>query len=90
MTTSDPLLALTMGDPAGIGPEIIVRAAAAGFQGPSVVVGDVRVMRRAAAQCGLLLPVASRSTPKVALLAEHLMGILGAQGAWEALERGAP
>ncbi len=32
---------------------------------------------------------ASRSTPKVALLADHLMGILGAQGAWEALERGA-
>lgn len=32
---------------------------------------------------------ASRSMPKVALLAEHLMGILGAQGAWEALEGGA-
>lgn len=37
----------------------------------------------------LIYRSASRSTPKVALLAEHLMGILGAQGAWEALERGA-
>ncbi len=31
---------------------------------------------------------ASRSTPKVTLLAEHLAGLLGASGAWEALERG--
>jgi DNA-binding transcriptional LysR family regulator len=37
----------------------------------------------------LIYRSASRSTPKVALLADHLMGILGAQGAWEALERGA-
>lgn len=36
----------------------------------------------------LIYRSASRSTPKVALLAEHLMGLLGTQGAWEALERG--
>lgn len=36
----------------------------------------------------LIYRSASRSTPKVALLAEHLMGLLGAQGAWDALERG--
>lgn len=36
----------------------------------------------------LIYRSASRSTPKVALLAEHLMGILGSQGAWDALERG--
>lgn len=36
----------------------------------------------------LIYRSASRSTPKVALLAEHLMGLLGQQGAWDALERG--
>ena len=59
MTSANlPVLALTMGDPCGIGPEIIVRAAAAGLGGPAVVIGDVAVMRRAVAQCGLLLPIA--------------------------------
>jgi 4-hydroxythreonine-4-phosphate dehydrogenase len=43
-----PLL-LTMGDAAGIGPEVIVRAFAAGQAEGAVVVGDVAVMRRAAA-----------------------------------------
>lgn len=48
-------MALTMGDPAGIGPEIIVRA----FQsmpdllGGCFVAGDLAVMRRAAAICGI-------------------------------------
>lgn len=36
----------------------------------------------------LIYRSASRSTPKVALLAEHLMGLLGTQGAWDALEKG--
>jgi 4-hydroxythreonine-4-phosphate dehydrogenase len=45
-----PLL-VTMGDAAGIGPEIIVRAFAQGELHGAVVVGDVAVMRRAAAWC---------------------------------------
>ena len=64
-----PLLALTMGDACGIGPEILVRALATGAAGPAVVVGDVAVMRRAVAQCGLLLPVARLQAPADALLA---------------------
>jgi 4-hydroxythreonine-4-phosphate dehydrogenase len=41
-------IAITMGDGAGIGPEIIVRAAAAGaFDRPVVVLGSVAVMKRA-------------------------------------------
>ncbi|MCC2638903.1 MAG: Transcriptional regulator, LysR family [Moraxellaceae bacterium] len=36
----------------------------------------------------LIYRSASRSMPKVALLAEHLMGLLGTQGAWDALEKG--
>ena len=44
-----PVLLLTMGDAAGIGPEIVVRAFAAGQAEGCVVVGDVGVLRRAAA-----------------------------------------
>ena len=48
--TAKPVLAITMGDPAGIGPEVIAKAwpdeAARGRSVP-VVVGDVRVMRDA-------------------------------------------
>jgi len=46
-----PLL-LTMGDAAGIGPEIIVKAFEAGRLDDAVVLGDVAVMRRAAALLG--------------------------------------
>ena len=57
-----PLL-VTMGDPAGIGPEIIAKAAAAGELDDAVVVGDVGVLRRAVAACGLVLPVAALEQP---------------------------
>jgi 4-hydroxythreonine-4-phosphate dehydrogenase len=51
-------LGLTMGDPCGIGPEIVARAVARGGAPRGVVIGDVGVMRRAVRQLGLLLPVA--------------------------------
>ena len=57
-----PLL-VTMGDPAGIGPEIVAKAAAAGELDDAVVVGDVGVLRRAATACGLVLPVAALEHP---------------------------
>ncbi len=43
-----PLL-VTMGDAAGIGPEIIVRAFSQGELADAVVVGDAQVLRRAGA-----------------------------------------
>jgi 4-hydroxythreonine-4-phosphate dehydrogenase len=45
---SSPLL-VTMGDPAGIGPEVVARAFQRGAAERCVVVGDVAVMRRAMA-----------------------------------------
>jgi 4-hydroxythreonine-4-phosphate dehydrogenase len=57
-----PLL-VTMGDAAGIGPEIIAKAAAAGELDDAVVLGDVGVLRRAVAACGLALPVAVLDHP---------------------------
>jgi 4-hydroxythreonine-4-phosphate dehydrogenase len=56
--TSTRPLGLTMGDPCGIGPEIIARAALRGSLRRSVVVGDVGVMRRALRQVGAAVPVA--------------------------------
>ncbi|MEP6504306.1 MAG: 4-hydroxythreonine-4-phosphate dehydrogenase PdxA, partial [Betaproteobacteria bacterium] len=57
-----PLL-VTMGDACGIGPEIVALAAAAGDLDDGVVVGDVGVMRRALAACGLRMPVAVLAAP---------------------------
>ena len=54
-------LGLTMGDPCGIGPEILARAAAQGMLAGHVVIGDVGVMRRASRQLCLTLPVAELS-----------------------------
>jgi 4-hydroxythreonine-4-phosphate dehydrogenase len=48
---------ITMGDAAGIGPEIIVRAFERGQAEGCVVVGDADVLRRAQQQCGNLLPL---------------------------------
>jgi 4-hydroxythreonine-4-phosphate dehydrogenase len=63
---SSPLLALTLGDPCGIGPELIAKlfhpSAGVSTEG-CVVVGDVAVMRRALAWTGLELPVARIDMP---------------------------
>ena len=60
---AQPLLALTMGDACGIGPEIIAKL----FRGTEghgcVVLGDVAVMRRAATAIGGMLAVAAIESP---------------------------
>ena len=65
-----PLLAVTLGDPAGVGPEITARTLAdpalAGV-GRGIAVGDVTALRRAVAVCGLdvdIHPVSSISEAK--------------------------
>jgi 4-hydroxythreonine-4-phosphate dehydrogenase len=58
-----PLLALTMGDPCGIGPEVIARACAGALPAPCVVVGAVDVMRRAVRACALNVPVLRLDDP---------------------------
>ena len=60
---------LTMGDAAGIGPEIIARAFLRGDAQGCVVVGDVGVMRRASALLGdAALPIALIDEPQDAQL----------------------
>lgn len=62
MRTAPPRLAVVMGDPTGIGPEILVRALAlpdlAGVLTP-VVVGDGRVLDRGARLAGAALPAST-------------------------------
>ncbi|MEF8856784.1 MAG: 4-hydroxythreonine-4-phosphate dehydrogenase PdxA, partial [Haloplanus sp.] len=65
MTDSDrPLAGITMGDPAGIGPEVIVTGHAAAVEhARTVVVGDADVLRAAVDICGLDLTVRAVDTP---------------------------
>jgi 4-hydroxythreonine-4-phosphate dehydrogenase len=59
-----PTVAITMGDPAGIGPEICLRALADESlvqQCTPIVFGDAKVMRLAAKTCGMLRPAAAFS-----------------------------
>ena len=56
--TPPTLMAMTMGDVCGIGPETIAKLFRTPEAGGCVVIGDVAVMRRAAAQTGGLLAVA--------------------------------
>ena len=60
-TSKAPLIAVTMGDPAGIGPEVVLKAASAIAQRPNppavVVLGNLSAMRAAAARLNGDLPM---------------------------------
>jgi 4-hydroxythreonine-4-phosphate dehydrogenase len=60
----DAPILITMGDAAGIGPEIVARAFVQGAAEGCVVVGDVGVMRRAMALLPQPWPVASLESPR--------------------------
>jgi 4-phospho-D-threonate 3-dehydrogenase / 4-phospho-D-erythronate 3-dehydrogenase len=56
---------ITMGDSSGVGPEILLHAAASGqIHVPWVVYGDLAVLRRCARQLGFLIEVRSCSRPE--------------------------
>jgi 4-hydroxythreonine-4-phosphate dehydrogenase len=57
--TDRPPIGISLGDPAGIGPEVVVRALAERPQLEVVVFGDVGVLARAAASAGLPPPAAT-------------------------------
>jgi len=58
MADSDRPVAVTMGDPAGIGPEIVLKTLAdPAFAVPSVVVGDAGILAREARRLGLAVEV---------------------------------
>ncbi len=66
---NQPLVAVTMGDPAGIGPEIVAKTFAQRDLrdgGPALVVGDVAILERAARLLGLPLRVNAVEGPEEA------------------------
>lgn len=54
---------ITMGDAAGIGPELIVKLFAAGLAHPAVVYGDIGVLRRSAKELGIPMRIHSIDHP---------------------------
>ena len=56
-------LAITIGDACGIGPEIVLKAFAAGLPAPAVVIGDPQLLEREAARLRLPLAIAPLSAP---------------------------
>lgn len=78
-------LALTMGDPAGIGPEIVVKALASQprLLKQVVVVGDLAVVQRAQVCCSTALPV-------VGLQPEHALDVELAEGVLHVVQPSMP
>jgi 4-hydroxythreonine-4-phosphate dehydrogenase len=82
MNTLSPTLplAITQGDVCGIGPEIVAKLFRTGAAAGCFVVGDVGVMRRAAAQTGGMLAVAAIGAASDALeTPPHCIGVLQAR-----------
>lgn len=70
-------IAVTMGDPAGIGPEITVKAFAGGsLAAPALVVGDAGVLRRTAQALGLTLDIRAIAAPEDARPAPQRMDVI--------------
>jgi len=62
-----PLIGLTIGDPAGIGPEVVLKALAEEKMytlARPLVIGDARIMERALRFCHLDLPIRVVTSPK--------------------------
>ncbi|MBS0433133.1 MAG: 4-hydroxythreonine-4-phosphate dehydrogenase PdxA [Proteobacteria bacterium] len=57
MNAALPRLALTPGEPSGIGPELVARLAASPFPADLVAIGDPESLQRAAKTCGISLHV---------------------------------
>ena len=79
MSDYKPLLAITMGDPAGAGPEIVVKALDAPEIRPicrGLVIGDAGVMRAAAKIVGIPMEIHTVSTPKEFREGDRVLNVL--------------
>ncbi len=73
-----PPIAITMGDPAGIGPEIIAKLFAEGVPAACIVVGDLASMRRGVATAGVNLTVRNLECVSEARCAPGVIEVLQA------------
>jgi 4-hydroxythreonine-4-phosphate dehydrogenase len=77
MTMNAPLIAVTMGDPAGIGPEIVARAfAEEGRDRRAIVVGDPAILERAIRLLDVPLVVNEISEPEEAAFDPDAVDVL--------------
>ncbi|MEM8728535.1 MAG: 4-hydroxythreonine-4-phosphate dehydrogenase PdxA [Pseudomonadota bacterium] len=76
MSKSNLPLAITMGDPSGIGPEIIVKSFAAGRAGVCIVLGSPSVLREAVSAIGLDLSVREIAGPQDAAPAAGVIEVV--------------
>lgn len=70
-----PCIGVMIGDPAGIGPEVCVRALASGQpqqHGRIVLIGSAEVLRRAAGLTGVDLPIVAVASPEEAATARGI------------------
>ena len=80
-TTNTPPLALTMGDPAGIGPDITLAlwsARRALALPPFLFIGDAAMLRARAETLGLDVPVAAGEPETAATLFAEVLPVLSA------------
>lgn len=79
MGKADKPVAVTMGDPAGIGPEIIVKTFAdPDFAEPAVVIGDVAMLSRAAALIDPAIKIRAIATPDDARRQPGIIDVIAA------------
>jgi 4-hydroxythreonine-4-phosphate dehydrogenase len=91
-TGEKPILAVTMGDPAGIGPEIVARTLAdppSDVAARGLAVGDAPVLRRALEICGLDVRVQAVETVSGAAFEPGTIDVLDQGAAGDDVEFGA-
>jgi 4-hydroxythreonine-4-phosphate dehydrogenase len=72
----DGLIGISMGDPAGIGPEIIAKVFAEGAPARALVIGDAAIMRRAVAVVGADLEIHAVEAPAAARFAPRTIDVV--------------
>ena len=82
-------LAITMGDPNGIGPELCVKLFAEGVEAPVFVIGDAGVLQKEIDQLGLKLSLNRIDQPSESLFQPQLMNVLSVTALGEAFRPGA-
>ena len=79
MTRSDVPMAITMGDPAGIGPEISLKVAGdPSLAQRPIIIGDPGHLKSVASELKLDIEIATINTPQLAVSAENRISVLPA------------
>jgi 4-hydroxythreonine-4-phosphate dehydrogenase len=83
-------IGISMGDPAGIGPETVIRLFAEGTAAPCIVFGDAAALRRACGIVGADLAIRSIETPGQARCARGSIEVIQVGAATDAIPFGHP